>query len=50
MAYGVSAPDSPRSPRKSVLIGRDGKIAAAYDKVKPADHADQVIADLDGMK
>ncbi len=50
IAYGVCAPHSPRAPRKSVLIGPDGKIAAAYDKVKPADHAGQVIADLDGMK
>ena len=50
MAYGVSEPDSPRSPRKSVLIGPDGKVCAAYDTVKPADHPGQVIADLDGLK
>ena len=49
MAFGVSEPDSARSPRKSVLIGPDGKVAAAYDEVKPADHPGQVIADLDSM-
>ena len=46
VAYGVSEPDSPRAPRKSVLIGPDGKVARAYDAVKPADHPDQVLADL----
>tara|TARA_B100000676_G_scaffold304280_1_gene356257 strand:- start:520 stop:660 length:141 start_codon:yes stop_codon:yes gene_type:complete len=45
----VSEPDSTRSPRKSVLIGPDGKVAVAYDEVTPADHPGQVIADLDGM-
>lgn len=50
IAYGVSEQDSPRSPRKSVLIGPDGKVAAAYDAVTPADHPAQVIADLDGLK
>jgi len=50
IAYGVSEPDSPRSPRKSVLIGPDGKVAATYDAVTPADHPAQVIADLDGLK
>ena len=50
IAYGVSEPDSPRSPRKSVLIGPDGKVAAAYDAVTPADHPAQVIADLDSLK
>lgn len=50
IAYGVSELDSPRSPRKSVLIGPDGKVAAAYDAVTPADHPAQVIADLDGLK
>jgi len=32
-----------------VLIGPDGKVAAAYDEVTPADHPGQVIGDLDGM-
>ena len=50
IAYGVSEPDSTRSPRKSVLIGPDGKIAASYDEVTPADHPSQIIADLDAMK
>lgn len=50
VAYGVSEPDSARSPRKSVLIAPDGKVVVAYDEVKPADHPAQVIADLDGLK
>lgn len=50
IAYGVSEADSPRSPRKSVLIGPDGKVAVSYDAVTPADHPAQVIADLDGLK
>lgn len=50
IAYGVSDADSPRSPRKSVLIAPDGSVAVAYDAVKPADHPAQVLADLDGLK
>ena len=50
IAYGVSESGSLRSPRKSVLIGPDGKVAASYDEVTPADHPGQVIADLDAMK
>lgn len=50
IAYGVSEPDSARSPRKSVLIGPDGKVAASYDAVKPADHPAEIIADLDRLK
>ena len=49
IAFGVSDADSSRSPRKSVLIGPDGRVAAAYDTVTPADHPGQVIDDLDGM-
>ena len=49
MACGVSAPDSPRAPRKSILMGPDGRIAAAYERVKPADHPAQALADLDRL-
>ena len=49
IAFGVSELDSVRSPRKSVLIGPDGKVVTTYDKVTPADHAGQVIEDLDNM-
>ena len=48
-AFGVSEPGSARPPRKSVLMGPDGKVAVTYDKVAPADHPDQVIEDLDSM-
>jgi peroxiredoxin len=49
IAYGVSEPDSARSPRKSVLIGTDGCVVASYDEVTPADHPSQVIRDLDNF-
>jgi|GEM_PF-2191096 peroxiredoxin len=48
-AYGVAEADSPVAPRKSVLVAPDGTIAAAYDAVVPAEHADQVLADLKGL-
>ncbi len=47
-AYGVAEVDSPRSPRKSVLVAPDGTVAAAYDEVVPAEHPDQVLGDLAG--
>jgi peroxiredoxin Q/BCP len=34
--------------RMSFLIGTDGKIEKTYAKVKPAEHAQQVLADLQG--
>ena len=34
--------------RKSVLIGRDGKVLRVYDTVDPAAHAGQVLKDLGG--
>ena len=32
--------------RSSVLINPDGKVAVVYEKVEPAGHAEQVLADL----
>ena len=49
VAFGAAQSDSPRPSRVSVLIGPDGKIAKAYDTVKPADHPDQVLADLNSL-
>ena len=48
-AFGVSEPGSARPPRKSVLIGPDGRVAVTYDKVGPADHPGQVIEDLESI-
>ena len=45
-AYGVDITDSGRTSRKSVLVGPDGKVAVSYDPVTPAEHPDQVLADL----
>ena len=49
IAFGVSEVGSLKAPRKSVLIGPDGKIHFAYDEVKAADHPEQVINDLDSI-
>lgn len=46
VAYGVAEEGAARAPRKSVLIGPDGKVCKAYDQVVPAEHPDQVLADL----
>ena len=45
-AYGVVDAGAARASRKSVLVGPDGKVARAYDTVKPADHPGEVLADL----
>jgi len=49
IAYGAAEADSERPKRISVLIGTDGKVAKTYATVKPAEHPDQVIADLDSL-
>ena len=49
IAYGVAAEDDARTPRRSVLIAPDGTVAAAYATVKPADHPERVLADLDAL-
>jgi peroxiredoxin len=47
IAYGAAADDSAGySSRISYLIGTDGKVAKAYAKVTPAEHPDEVLADL----
>ena len=47
LAYGAAdSTDAPRSGRISYLIGTDGKIAKVYGTVVPAEHPDQVLADL----
>lgn len=46
VAYGAAAADAARPSRVSVLIGPDGKVAVSYAKVTPAEHADEVLADL----
>ena len=49
IAYGAADADSPRPARISVLIGPDGKVAAVYLKVTPADHPDEVLATLNSL-
>lgn len=45
-AYGAAADDAARPQRVSVLVAGDGKVAAVYAKVNPADHPDEVLATL----
>jgi peroxiredoxin Q/BCP len=49
IAYGAAKADSPRASRVSVLISPEGKIAKTYATVKPADHPDEVLADLKSL-
>ena len=49
IAYGAADDDSARPSRVSVLIGPDGKVAASYATVKPVDHPDEVLADLNRL-
>ena len=49
VAYGAAQADSPRASRISVLVGPSGKVEKVYDTVKPADHPDEVLADLDKL-
>ncbi len=46
IAYGAASGDSARPKRISVLIGPDGRVRKRYDAVTPADHPDEVLADL----
>ena len=51
VAYGAAEnEDAPRTSRISALVGPDGNVAVAYDTVVPAEHPDQVLADLDSLK
>ncbi len=36
--------------RKTIIIGPDRKIAKIYDKVKPAEHAEEVLDDILALK
>lgn len=46
-AYGAVSEAGARASRVSVLIGPDGRVARVYEKVKPADHADEVLNHLE---
>lgn len=47
MAYGAAdSPEQGYPARISYLIDPQGRIAKVYDKVVPAEHPDQVLADL----
>ncbi len=44
--YGAAQAGAEKAARISVLVGADGKVAKAYGTVTPADHPDEVLADL----
>ena len=44
--FGASDGSPGNASRVSVLIGPEGEIIRAYEKVTPADHPEQVVADL----
>ena len=48
-AYGVKTKmfGMTVAKRQTFIIGPDGKIAKHYDKVSPAEHSDEVLADLE---
>ena len=47
LAYGAAdAADAEYPTRISYLIDPDGRIAKVYGKVTPADHPDEVLADI----
>ena len=46
IAYGAADTSSKNPSRISYLIDPEGKIKKAYESVKPADHPDEVLADL----
>ncbi len=53
LAVAVGAADSPAQKyarRISYLVGPDGKVLEAYEKVSPKEHASQVLADLAALK
>lgn len=49
VAYGAAEAGAEKATRVSVLVGPDGKVAKSYATVKPADHPDQVLADLESL-
>jgi len=47
MAYGAADSADTKHPKRiSYLIDSSGNIRKAYETVKPAEHPDQVLADL----
>ena len=49
VSFGVDLTESGRTTRKSVLVGPDGKVVKTYETVKPAEHPDEVLADLTAL-
>lgn len=48
-AVGAARSVIPVPKRISYLIGADGAVLVAYPDVKPGDHAEEVVADLERL-
>lgn len=48
-AVGAARSVIPVPKRISYLIGADGSVLVAYPDVKPGDHAEEVVADLERL-
>ncbi len=46
VAYGAATPGGKTPSRVSVLIGPDGRVAATYARVSPAEHPAEVLAEI----
>ena len=47
LRFGVKESDSGNANRMSILIGPNREIIKVYNEVKPADHPEQVLADVE---
>lgn len=47
---GIEMPGRGVPKRVTYVVGRDGKIAKVYDKVTPANHPQEVLAFVEGLK
>ena len=45
--YGAAGAGAGNASRVSVLVAPDGRVAAAWGKVSPADHPAEVLAELE---
>ena len=47
LGFGIQENEKGNASRMSVLVGPNGNIVKVYGEVKPADHPEQVLADLE---
>ena len=49
LGFGVQENEKGNAGRMSVLVGPNGTVVKVYGEVKPADHPEQVLADLEDV-